>query len=81
MAALLERHRDDRVPVDGNVVYDPVSVAGGLVDHLAVHPASLVAVATHARRGVPRFVLGSAAAAIVHQAPVPVLAVPLPRDT
>jgi nucleotide-binding universal stress UspA family protein len=80
MARVLECHRSDRVRIDGAVVYDSVSVARGLVDHLALHPASVITVATHARRGMPRFVLGSGAAAIVHQAPVPVLAVPLPHE-
>jgi nucleotide-binding universal stress UspA family protein len=80
MSRLLERQRDDRVAVDGTVVYDPVSVAGGLVDHLSGHPASLVSVASRARRGVPRLVLGSEAAAIVRQVTVPVLTVALPHD-
>lgn len=75
MNALVERHRMDRVPVDGIVVYDPVSVPGGLVDHVARHPASVLAVATRGRTGVPRLLLGSTAAAILHQVPVPVLAV------
>lgn len=81
MATVVERHRDDRVPIDGTVVYDPVSVAGGLVDHLATHPASLVTVATHARRGGPRLVFGSAAADIVHRVPMPVLSIPISRET
>jgi nucleotide-binding universal stress UspA family protein len=75
MDALLERHRTDRVPIDGTVVYDSVSVAGGLVDHVARHPPSLIAVATRARTGVPRLLLGSTAAAILREVPVPVLAV------
>jgi nucleotide-binding universal stress UspA family protein len=75
MDALLERHRADRVPVDGTVVYDSVSVAGGLVDHVARQPPSLIAVATRARTGVPRLLLGSTAAAILREVPVPVLAV------
>jgi nucleotide-binding universal stress UspA family protein len=81
IARLLERHRSDGVPVDGTVVYDPVSVPGGLDDYLAQHPASLVTVATRARTGVARLVLGSAAAGILHRVPVPVLTVALPHDT
>jgi nucleotide-binding universal stress UspA family protein len=80
IARLVERHRGDHVPVDGTVVYDPVSVPGGLDDHLAQHPASLVTVATRARTGVARLVLGSAAAGILHRVPVPVLTVALPHD-
>ncbi len=81
IARLVERHRGDHVPVDGTVVYDPVSVPGGLDEHLAQHPASLVTVATRARTGVARFVLGSAAAGILHRVPVPVLTVALPHNT
>jgi nucleotide-binding universal stress UspA family protein len=80
MRRLVERHRDDRVALDGTVVYDPVSVAGGLGDHLASHPASLVTLASRARRGAPRLVLGSAAAKIVRAVPVPVLTVALRLD-
>jgi nucleotide-binding universal stress UspA family protein len=81
IARLVERLRGDHVRVDGTVVYDPVSVPGGLVDHLAQHPASLVTVATRARTGVARLVLGSAAAGVLHRVPVPVLTVALPHDT
>jgi nucleotide-binding universal stress UspA family protein len=78
MAALVERHRNAGVPVEGSVVYDPVSVAAGLAEHLAEHRASLVTVATRARTGVSRLVMGSAAAGILHRVPVPVLIVALP---
>jgi nucleotide-binding universal stress UspA family protein len=78
MAALVERHRNPGVPIEGTVVYDPVSVAAGLADHLAEHPASLVTVATRARTGVSRLVMGSAAAGILHRISVPVLIVALP---
>ena len=64
--------------VDGDVVYDPVSVAGGLADFLASRPAALVAVSTRARRGVARLVLGSHAANIVRAVSAPVLLVPEP---
>jgi nucleotide-binding universal stress UspA family protein len=75
IARLIERQRTDLVPLDGTVVYDPVSVADGLANHLADHPASLMTVATRARTGVSRLLLGSAAAGILHQAPAPALAV------
>jgi len=55
-----------------------VSVAGGLADFLSSHPAELVAVATRARRGVARLVLGSHAANIVRAVNAPVLLVPEP---
>jgi nucleotide-binding universal stress UspA family protein len=75
IARLIDRQRTDLVPLDGTVVYDPVSVADGLADHLADHPSSLITVATRARTGVSRLLLGSAAAGILHQAPAPALAV------
>jgi nucleotide-binding universal stress UspA family protein len=73
---LVQRWQDRGVQVDGDVVYDPVSVAGGLADFLASRPAALVAVATRARSGVARLVLGSHAANIVRAVPAPILLVP-----
>jgi nucleotide-binding universal stress UspA family protein len=78
IARLVERHRTGHVPLDGTVVYDPVSVARGMADHLTEHPTSLITVATRARTGIPRLLLGSAAAGILHEAAVPVLAVQSP---
>jgi nucleotide-binding universal stress UspA family protein len=73
VARLVRRWQATGVPVDGTALYDPVSVAGGLADHLATRPAALVAATTHARRGASRAVLGSVAAAIVRHVPAPVL--------
>jgi len=75
---LVDRWQGRGMDVDGDVVYDPVSVAGGLADFLSSHPAELVAVATRARRGVARLVLGSHAANIVRAVNAPVLLVPEP---
>jgi nucleotide-binding universal stress UspA family protein len=77
VADLVDQWRD-RVPaVDGTAIYDPVTVAGGLVDHLEREGAVLVVLGTRARTGLPRLVLGSVAAAVVHESPVPALVVPL----
>jgi nucleotide-binding universal stress UspA family protein len=73
---LVERWQGRGVDVDGDVVYDPVSVAGGLADFLASRPPGLVAVTTRARSGVARLVLGSHAANIVRAVTAPVLLVP-----
>jgi nucleotide-binding universal stress UspA family protein len=62
--------------VDTHAVYDPVSPAAGVRDYVWLHPASLVAVASHARTGAKRFLLGSVAAEIVHSIISPVLVVP-----
>jgi nucleotide-binding universal stress UspA family protein len=62
--------------VDGDAVYDPVSVADGLTRYMEGRLTALVVATTHARRGVARLALGSAATAIVHHAPAPVLLVP-----
>jgi nucleotide-binding universal stress UspA family protein len=78
IGGLVQRWRGRGVEVDGDVVYDPVSVSGGLADFLASRPAGLVAVATRARSGVARLVLGSHAANIVRAVPAPVLLVPEP---
>jgi nucleotide-binding universal stress UspA family protein len=73
---LVQRWQGRGVDVDGDVVYDPVSVAGGLADFLASRPPGLVAVTTKARSGVARLVLGSHAANIVRAVSAPVLLVP-----
>jgi nucleotide-binding universal stress UspA family protein len=66
--------------VETHAVYDPVSPAAGVRDHVWAHPASLVAVASHARTGTARLLLGSVAAEIVRAIVSPVLVVPR-RDT
>lgn len=67
-----------RVPdVDGDVVRDPISPAGGLRVHLGSRPAGLVAVTTHARSGLPRALLGATAASIVHASVAPCLVAPV----
>lgn len=81
VASLAERYLDSGVSIDVTVAYDPVSVATGLTDHLEEHGASLVAVATHARTGLGRLVRGSTAARILHEVPVPVLALARPART
>jgi nucleotide-binding universal stress UspA family protein len=47
--------------------------AGALVDYADDLPAVLIAMNTHARTGVPRFVLGSQTMAVLHEASCPVL--------
>ena len=64
------------VDVDGEAVYDPVSVLGGLTSYLEPRPPALVAATTHARSGMARLVLGSVAARIVHEIAAPILLVP-----
>jgi nucleotide-binding universal stress UspA family protein len=64
--------------VETHAVYDPISPAAGVRDYVWQHPASLVAVASHARTGAKRFLLGSVAAEIVHSIISPVLVVPRP---
>jgi nucleotide-binding universal stress UspA family protein len=47
-----------------------------LVQHLADHPATFLAAATHAPDRAERALLGSETARIIHHSPVPVLVVP-----
>ncbi|HEY8524079.1 MAG TPA: universal stress protein [Acidimicrobiales bacterium] len=65
------------VAVEGRVIYDPVSVREGLVPELD-RTAALVVLGSRPRQGLPRMVLGSHAARIVHDVAIPALAVPLP---
>lgn len=48
-------------------------IADAIVDYADGVPASLIAMATHGRTGLARLALGSIAAAVVHDAPCPVL--------
>jgi nucleotide-binding universal stress UspA family protein len=65
------------VTVASRVIYDPVSVRNGLVP-LLDRTVALVVLGFGRRGSVPRLVLGSHAARVVHDAPVPALVVPLP---
>ena len=71
VAGRLERKGID---VDYDVLHDrdPAWAIARFADDL---PASVVAVATHARRGAARMVLGSVAIGVVHRAHCPVLVV------
>lgn len=50
-------------------------VSDAIVEFARAVPASFIAMATHGRSGVGRLALGSVAAAVVHDAPCPVLVV------
>lgn len=65
----------------GEVVVDPIGVASGVRSRLGTDPAGLLAVTTHARSGLERVRLGSAAADIVRTSTAPVLVVPVPDGT
>ena len=78
IAGLVGQWRD-RVPgIDGTALYNPVTVGGAVVEHLETEPPALVLLGTRARTGLSRLVLGSVAAAVVHESPYPALVVPLP---
>jgi nucleotide-binding universal stress UspA family protein len=76
--SLVARSKGSGVLVASRVVYDPISVRDGLVP-LLDRVAALVVLGSRHRLGVPRMVLGSHAARVVHDAGVPALAVPLPQ--
>jgi nucleotide-binding universal stress UspA family protein len=65
------------VDVGSQVVYDPVGAHAGLVPRLG-ELGALVVLGSRSRQGAVGAVLGSQATRIVHGAPVPALAVPLP---
>lgn len=74
--SLVEEWTGVGLDVDGEAVYDPVSVADGLTRYMETRLTAFVVATTHARTGLARLALGSAAAAIVHHVPAPVLLVP-----
>jgi nucleotide-binding universal stress UspA family protein len=78
IAGLVDQWRDRAPGIDGTAIYNPVSVGGAVVEHLETQLPALVLLGTRARTGLPRLVLGSVAAAVVHESPCPALVVPLP---
>jgi nucleotide-binding universal stress UspA family protein len=66
----------DSREIETRVVYDPVSPAAGIRDHVRDHPASLLVLGSRARTGVARLALGSVAAEVVHASVSPVLLAP-----
>ena len=77
LAGLRDRPELAGVDVDTAIVWDPLSPRDGLLGHLAERPATLLALATHARRGAARLWRGNETAEIIHDSPVPVLVRPL----
>jgi nucleotide-binding universal stress UspA family protein len=61
------------VPLAEAILLRDNFIAGGLADCADEMPAAMMAIHTHARRGVSRFVMGSETMAVVHLAPCPVL--------
>lgn len=77
--ALVQRWSGALADIDGEVIRDPVGVAGAIRTHLDQRPASLVALTTHARSGLQRVLLGAQAAHIIHASVTPCIVVPLER--
>ena len=65
---------EGHLPVDYEVLHGS-NPANTLIGHAATTEASLLAMATHNRRGLPRVLLGSTTADVVRGAPCPVLVV------
>ncbi|HEX3541597.1 MAG TPA: universal stress protein [Acidimicrobiales bacterium] len=74
VATLIEAAECDGVT--GEVVWDPISPADGLITYLDEHPAALVVIASRARKALEHAVFGHTDAAAVHSSPSPVLVVP-----
>jgi nucleotide-binding universal stress UspA family protein len=60
-------------PLEEAILLRDNFIAGGLADCADEIPAAMMAIHTHARRGISRFVMGSEAMGVVHLAPCPVL--------
>lgn len=65
--------------VRGEVVWDPISPADGVITYLDDRPAALVVIASRARQALEHAVFGHTDAAVIHSSPSPVLVVP--RDS
>jgi nucleotide-binding universal stress UspA family protein len=74
---LAEPFRARGIEVETRAVYDPISPAVGIETYLRDNQAQLLVLASHARSGLARLALGSAAAAIVRHSASPVLVIPL----
>jgi nucleotide-binding universal stress UspA family protein len=68
------RQSNPPIPLEVRLVED-VAAARGIVETATNEGADLVIVGSHGRTGVARLVLGSVAAKVVAQSPVPVLVV------
>ncbi|MFN3215902.1 MAG: universal stress protein [Acidimicrobiales bacterium] len=67
------RRRAERLPGADWEVLHHTKPATAIVEHAVDVGASMIAMATHGRTGLPRVVLGSVAMEIAHRAPCPVL--------
>ncbi len=81
IAGLVSRFTSPGLNVEGSVVYDAVSPAGGITQMLRDTSDALLVLGTHGRTGMSRLVHGSVSSNIVAESPVPVLMFPLrPQD-
>ncbi|MGB3734022.1 MAG: universal stress protein [Ilumatobacter sp.] len=80
MTDLVRRFEAPGLDLDGVVVYDPVSPAGGLAQMMRARSDAILIVGTHSRTGMSRLVHGSVASNIVAEAPTPVLMFPFHRS-
>jgi nucleotide-binding universal stress UspA family protein len=78
LEALVRPIRREGGDVKTLALYDPISPAEGMRTYLRDHPAALVVVGSHARKGISRLVFGSTSASIVYGNPSPVLVAPRP---
>jgi len=74
LTAVRTRHAGAGVAVDAEVVKS-VRPAPGILAHIADHDVDLVVMASHARRGVPRAVMGSVADKVIRGSSTPVLVI------
>lgn len=58
-----------------NIEVSALSPADAILDYAESEHADLIAIATHGRGGVGRFVFGSVTQKVIHAAPVPVLVI------
>jgi len=74
MDSALEAHAESGVTIN-KVQVRGITEASAMLDYLKEHPADLVVMGTHGRRGFKRWLLGSVAEELIRFAPCPVVTI------
>jgi nucleotide-binding universal stress UspA family protein len=76
LEGLVKSWRNNGHDIDTQTVWDPVSPADGVCSYIDEQRTALAILGSRARTALPRMVLGSVSAAVVHRSPSPAVVVP-----